>query len=302
MIDPQKMSEKELRALCKTNGISYYWVTGKRQSKKGVKVNNTPRKAVEREDVPLSTDEYEKFIIQLAMIDKTSALIADILWYLNERLRDSGAFVTLEQVLRVRYWEVCRDKKMLNLFRSTFGRFEMVSIELPKGIYNRILRLINDNSIFVFANRKGGPLSPKLIASHFELAGERAKLRLVCKGFTVTPRLLRSIYDPSSEGAIAYKENCNNHLHVPETQLDEFLELLEQLPKPRRNAGAKSKYGPKAHLRAIVYYIQTGCHLNEHQGSPPRRAVESQLRRWEDLGFIKKVEAFLASYAKKLQS
>lgn len=293
IIDPKEMSTRELRALCKTNGISYYWVTGKTESMGKIKVYNAPRKAVERENVPLSPDEFEKFITQLTAINKISGLIADILWSLNEQLQDTGAFVTLEEVLRLKCWEVCRHKKMLILLRSAHGRDEMVSLELPKGIFNKVLSLINDNSIFVFSNRKGGPLSHRRITSHFQLAGAQAELRILCKGFTVTPRLLRPVHDPSSKEAIAYRKSCQiQSIHVNEMQLDE---LLQHLPKPKKNAGAKSTYGQKAHLRAIIYLMQAGCQWNElPHGSPPSDAVESQFRRWEKAGFIKKVEEFLA--------
>jgi transposase len=82
-------------------------------------------------------------------------------------------------------------------------------------------------------------------------------------------------------------------------QLDE---LLKQLPRSKKNAGAKSKYGHKAVLRAIIHFLQAGCQWNElPPGSPPSSTVNSQFRRWEKSGFIKKVKAFLASKAEMPQ-
>lgn len=302
IIDPKKMPEGELRKLCKLNGISYYAALGQLLPNANANPFRVPRKVVEKGDVPLKAPEFRKFITYLTKINKKSALIARIIWNLNQKLVRVGAFVTLEEVLRLKWSHVHLHVKNIHLMRMDRGRVLMVAMELPHYIFKDVIRLRNSNNLFVFDNRYGGPLSAKQIAAHFQMAGELSKIRGLSKGFTVTPGMLRPIYRPSKNKKTMQKKNpVKGSIKLPYSYVVEYVdELLLLLPVNPKNVGVKSKCGHKEILKAIIYRLQTGCKWSELPGHfPSWIAVSAQFQRWKKSGFIQKIKDFFASNAVK---
>jgi hypothetical protein len=104
---PSCMSDEELEELketCKINDIPFGWVVGN-LNRKVPKTRRTIMRrlaAKERKNRPLNIEEFRLIRKELRKISPQSALVCEILWFVNEKFKNSGAYITLEEVVRLK--------------------------------------------------------------------------------------------------------------------------------------------------------------------------------------------------------
>jgi len=155
-IVPCVMPKKELKELCKRNGIPLSWVTDKFPKK--TRKNKGIRRREKRKCRPLTPDEFRRFLQHLNRLDKTSGLVAKILWFLNRQLKQVGDFVTLEELLRLRIEEIAPKNDLepywIELRRSGFNGCSMIVHFLPKYLCRKCHNLGYFSQLISPFNRK----------------------------------------------------------------------------------------------------------------------------------------------------
>ena len=217
-------------------------------------------------------------------------LIAQLLWYCNGELAVVGGFITLEEVLRLQRNDLIQDSSMINFCRTTMNSTSLVTMPVPPYIFKEIIAGIKKHSPFVFSNKYGGPLHPAQVEKDLREAGEMAGIVKLVSSLS-----LRIGYDPTSPHTICWRAFLGynrDEICIPDDVLDE---LLVFLPAAKKNTGSKSQRSHKQILKAILYHFSSGCAWRSLPSEfQPWIAVQSQYRRWQQTGYIKKVLAFLA--------
>lgn len=133
---------------------------------------------------PLTKNEYEQFLKKLKEIDKRATLIAQIIWWHNQEFLISkyNRHLTLKDVLSAKVDDFSEDSQCLCFFPKN----SLISIRLPKYIFVPLKKMVEKSKLFIFSNKKHGPLHPDQISKKFQQAGEMASLNR-----KVTPILLR---------------------------------------------------------------------------------------------------------------
>lgn len=143
------------------------------------KYRNTRRTNIKKR--PLIQSEYELFIRELRKINQRDALIAEILWYMNNELLEVGRHITLESVLRVNTDDIRLDSNIVDFWRYNNAKTILTGICMPDDLFNKILELAEDKISFIFCKKDGGPLKPEQVLKSFKQAGIRAKIeRTIC--------------------------------------------------------------------------------------------------------------------------
>ena len=140
---------------------------------------------------PLTKKEFKRFIVQLQQLNQQYALIAEIIWFVNNEFLESGEFITLESVLKVTKHDIHPEVKMIDFSREGNLLSHFTSIELPADLFNRILENAKDNTPFVFSKKDGGLLKGEQVNNSFRKAGKLA-------GINRTPKLRRTLNNDSA--------------------------------------------------------------------------------------------------------
>jgi hypothetical protein len=288
-IVPWLMPPKKLKELCKRNDIPLYWVIGisttRKSFTKGLRSTN-------RKCSSLMPADYRKFIKNLSKIDKRSALIAKILWFLNRQFAAHGNFVTLEEILRLKIEDVspaiAPATPWIRLHRKGINCSSLVVFSLPEYLWHRLDALIDGDSWYVFSNKWRGPLLPVHIDRYFQQARKAAGLDEV-----VTSLSLRPPFNSTTEQECV-KQKGEPYLH--EVTPAEWKLFCKYLPFLVERKGCKSAHDPRKVLNAILYHLRERCPLRRLPTRfPSWTAVDSQLRRWRKKGVIDEIINFRKS-------
>ena len=307
VLDPNTLSYKEVKDLCWINGFHVMSVTG--QTPEELRLESSKRQPscplnkgrCESRKVPSITEkDFKKVYKELVKIDGRIALIVKILWVLNCRNGKSGSYITLEELLRLekadiiidRYVEPGQEDKpiilwvCLNLRRSTRNS-EICGLQyiLPR-LWKPLLKQLNENSVYVFSNKRGEPLHPQQVDKLLKEAGERVGI----KG--LTSLALRPTFDRKQASRATQKHRFDGELTEclhPVTQ-DEVNALCIEFPLLRPERGRKPSHSLLDILNALINCFRTGCSIKKLLPPfPPASAVESQKRRWEKSGVFDKI-------------
>jgi hypothetical protein len=139
------------------------------------------RKQVKRrkdaKDEPLSMEERRAFLSKLGRIDPRGELIALLLINLNDGLNSSATepehrtIVSLEALLRLRAHEI--NGSMITLY-ETDG---LIAMPLPPKLLARLCELAENETCYLFRQRKGAPLRSQQVNLIFKQAGDLAGIK-----------------------------------------------------------------------------------------------------------------------------
>lgn len=284
---PWTLPKKELEELCTKNDISEYWISGNQRkiSKKSSGDRSSRRK--KRKYAVLKKTEYKKFISKLRKISKQSTVIADILWFLNERLKLGDGYVTLAEILRMRVRDVDPEDGITTCIRlkrtGLQGRHELLHY-LPEFIWKPLCLLIKQDSVFVFSNKNRGPLLSIDVTKHFKKAGALAGI----KG-TISSLSLRPIGKqcPSQGDASKGIKMTYDVTRLQEISVKEWKKLVTQIPGLIGKRGRSSEHNPRIIFNAILFHLRTSTPYRKLPSIyPPAKAVHSQYRRWKEKGVL----------------
>ena len=307
VLDPNTLSKRGLQDLCRRNGFHSRSVTG--QTEEEQRLENSQRRPVNplnserresRKVHPISKEDFKKVYKELLRINSRVALIVKILWVLNCRMAKSGSYITLEELLQLESTDVLVDSYVepgqenhtiilnvcLELRRSTRnGEAWTLQYILPQ-LWKPLLKQVNENSIFVFSNRCGGPLHSNRVDKLLKEAGKKVGI----KGLTSLS--LRPPFNSKQAKRCAKRHRFDGELPEclrPLTQ-DELEALCIELPRLKPSRGRKPLHSLLDILNALMYSLRTGCSIKKLTPPfPPSSAVESQCRRWKDSGILNKL-------------
>jgi hypothetical protein len=284
-IVPSQWSQKDLKQLCVRNDISFFWLTGKSSTKSSRGRRNAIRREY-RKIKPLTPKQFRKrFLRELKKISKQTALIAQILWFFNKVLGKGGTFVTLEEILRLKIEDVAPDPDNWIRLMRTGTYAQLVHFTLPQYFWKSLCDQIDEDSIFVFSNRDGGPLLPGQIERHFRKAGKQSGIKE-----TVTSLSLRPLFNKKGVRITPALLEDAPHKDYSEISTQEWDLIVVKIPFLINKRGCKSKYHPRDLFNGILYHLGIKCpfrKLPDH--FPPWQAVDSQYRRWKKRGIIEQV-------------
>jgi hypothetical protein len=287
-INPEELSDKELKLLCKTNDIEISWVTD-RFSKKASRAGSSHRRREIRKIRSLTHQEFEKIIVELEVLEKQSALIVSVLWFLNSSLKGGGAYITLEELLRALIHDFSPQEEGIPA-QIRLKRFErnphIASHYLPEKLGKSVLRQIKRNSMFVFSNRYCGPLLPVKIDSDLKKAAKKAGIKDVTS-LSFRPQYNR---DEPKQNTKNYQKELELKDCLEQVSDQEWETIRKSIPTINERRGRKSTYQPRDLLNGIFYHLKNKCPLRKLPSSyPPWRAVDSQHRRWKKRGIIEAI-------------
>lgn len=266
-IDPETISEKDLTDLCAQNDLPIGWITDRFPKKIRQEVCEKRLDKRKRKFSSLGSAGYKLFIRELRSICKKSAVIAEIMWFLNSTL-SADNYITVEELVRLRLNNVSPEDgiySMIMLSRSSLQRGHLLGYELPEYIWNPLCELIRSDSLYIFSNKNGGPLLPENIQKNFIIAGKMAGLKEPVSSLSLRPT------KPSP---------------FREITLDEWDMLIKRVPNLISRRGTPSQYDRRNILNAILYHLLTGTPMRNLPFSLPFRAIDSQYRRWLKNGVI----------------
>lgn len=291
-IVPWLWAEKVLKQLCRRNGLPLAWVTDRFPRKKYATKGSANRREG-RKLRPLTFQEFKGVRNELAKLNEQAALIARILWYLNRTLRKGGGFVTLEELVRLQIQDVSPKSddgsNWIRLQRTGMNNTQLVVLCLPPQLWKALCRQINDNSMFVFSTKNGGPLLSEQVDSHLRKAGKLAELKGV-----VTSVSLRPPFDKRQLQRSTKKWHCDAAIkrHLESVTPDEWLDICKRIPAIVERKGRKAAHEPRDLFNAMLHIEKTQCSLRKLPSNfPPWGAVESQRRRWKKSGIFEAVMA-----------
>ncbi len=273
-IDPNDLSDKETRDLCRRSGIPLGWVKPQLDRRKfkerAADVGNVQyakkRRVKERE--LYSEPLFKKFLKCLGKVNKKSRIVAELLYHLNKLLL-GGGYVTSEDVLRTQLKDVSSPLEQPNwvhLSRTSQEGTLLFSLCLPNKLMKKILGQINPGSIFVFAAGNGGPLTSAQLDRDFRIASEKAGINPPIKPFNLRPII--------------------NF----EAVLEEDYELLcKAVPTLEPKRGRKPIRDPRMLLNAMLFHLRAGCPFRKLSFELDWRAAHSQYSRWKKTGVFEEI-------------
>lgn len=287
-IDPELLSDRALKDLCKSNNIPLGYVTDRfPQSKLRASLDSTTNHGTKRARRSLKPASFRRFLTKLKSINKRSALIAQILWYLNRNLGRVGIFITLEELLRLSVNDIAlEDSEQWICLQRVDLRIKLrhrTMHPLPTYLWKALRRQIHRQSWLVFSNRNGGPLLPSHINAHFAQAGKKAGIQ----GKISSLSLRRSVKIKAVK-----KTNTSPKKKLQEVSLEEWELICHRVPSIQERRGRKQKYAPRDILNGILYHLREGCPIRELPPQYPSwKAVDSQYRRWKKKGVFQRILA-----------
>ena len=286
-IVPNLWPKTALERLCKVYDIPLFWVTGHCSSIKNAATANATRRKM-RKNRSLTSKEFRRLRKALKKIDEQSALIISILWFLNTRLEAGGGFITLEEVLRLKVWDIsqrdeCRPPT-ISLTRHQGRRTHLVSHFLPPALWRPLYRQVKEKREFVFSKVDNEPLFPGQVDSCIIKAAKNA-------GFQ--ERITSIYFRPQFNKAGAERaRRCGafDNVNLDPLSAQEWVALCNHCPKILPRKGRKPMHDPRELLNAIFHKLKTGCSLRKLSDSfPPWKAVDSQYRRWKNTGLFREI-------------
>lgn len=280
VLDPDSLSDKDLKKLCRMNHIHLSWII-EHSSKKFKKISSAINRREQRKSDSLSREEFKRLNVALKSppvrnrLSKSSALIARLLWFLNRELSEVDSYVTLQELLYLQVEHVSPVSSdglvSVELNRRRETKLHITLFLLTKGLSKSLCDQITNNSPFIFSNKYDGPLDPDDVNRYIKQAGERA----VIEGI-VTSRSLRAAFDKAKA-----KKNFS---------VKEFEKLCRKIPGLVHTKGRRPTYSPRDMLNAILYHLDTGCPFRKFPDSfPPGKTVHLKYMRWKKQGVIKEV-------------
>lgn len=306
---PWALSNQEINELCLQNDIPFRWVANPFEihmpqncaidmdDKNSIEpARSTPikptKKCITRKIDTLSGRNFRLFLKQLRNINRQSALIAQIMWFLNNQLKQYGGFLTLQEVVRLTIDDIDLEDEVsqcVRFSRSTKKCTKMIFYNLPNYIWKELCKQIHPRTWYVFSNKYGGPLLPMQIERYFAKAGKKAKLGTYVRSCSLRP-LPKFPKNPSTK--IQKKKNGKNAFR--EVSQEEWSQITSKLFLKNNNNGRPSSYDPRTILNAILYHLNTGSPIRKLPDSyPPWKAVDSQYRRWQKNGIFAEMMALL---------
>jgi len=286
-IVPWLLPEKVLKELCRRNDIHLPWVTGRTPQRKGNSSGDANRRE-NRKIRSLTSKEFRQIHKELIKIDKQSALIASILWFLNDSFEEAGMFITLEEVIRLRVQDVSPEQETgpdyIILKRTRGNRTQHVSHFLPLKLWRPLCQQINENSMFVFSNKTGGPLFAVQVDEHLKKAAKRAGFEEPITSIALRPPFNKEQVEHARG---KYQRDVSVKDHLQPISSEEWEMICEQLPTLKAKRGRKSTYDPRELLNAILFHLRENCPYRKLPPAyPPYKAVHSQYRRWKKDGSL----------------
>jgi hypothetical protein len=294
VIDPTNLLLADLKKLCFKNNVPLGWATSVGDNKKSA---HTPVYIQDRSRKThyLTAKEARLLFKKLRPISAQSELIARILLFLNGSMEQSGSYITLESLLRIKKDDVLQEEVAgvknvcLQLVVPGKGTPAYVVHYLPKALLKRVLLLVRQKptSPFLFSNSNGRPLQAKQVTDDIKAAGKEAGL-----GSNIFSLSLRPTFNVKRSKKIAKRNELRD---VPSDFLRPVSEeeynaacvlVLNEHGKKRRTP----TYRSIDVINAILYCLSAGKTLKKLPASyPPASAVESQYRRWKRSGIFRKL-------------
>lgn len=294
---PWQVPIEEVKQLCVRNDIPFRWIVGKvgnSMMQQPAPENNEAEseqpipgyKRRKRKTFILKGKEFRQFLVALKSIHKPSALIAQILWFLNNSLVDGGGFLTLQEVIRLTVDDVAPEDEEANWIRFCRSSNMLVHY-LPDYLWKELCKQARPNSWYVFSNQMGGPLLAMQIERYFAKASKKAKLNI-----SVTSASLRPIVKAQRASRTRKVRRVNISPRVVTDE--EWDRIIPIISSSRSSAGKKSLYNPRVILNAILHHLTTDCPIRKlPKGNPPWKVVDSRYRAWKKNGVMQSIERIL---------
>ena len=241
---------------------------------------------------PLTSKEYRKIRKELFKLNEQVAVIVEIVWYLNQILGKGGDFVTLEEVVRLQVKDIDPDEpnrsNCITLFRSG-TKCHMVVHYLPPRLWRAVCEQIEDDSVFVFSTRNGGPLLPVQVDACLKKAARIAGFKEA-----ITSASLRPPFDKkrAEKSAKKYHHDASVKPYFEPVSIKEWKVICKRIPGILERKGRKATHNPLDLLNAMFYLLQTRRPIRKLPAHfPPYGAVESQKRRWKKSGILDQIIA-----------
>ena len=285
-IDPDTLSDRKLRRLCRSNDIPLGWVSN-RFSRKNIRVSE--KDSVEndrnRKYSSLSPSEFRRFVVELRSMSSREALIAELIWFLNKHL---DPYVPLEALLRLKVDAVAPESHLSTWIRLSYycNRRSFFSIfVLSKYLWKRLRKQIKSDSYLVFSNKKGAPLLVGDLDRTFAIAGKRAGIKGKVTSLSLRPnkREKREI--------VLNRLNLDSEVNLKEVSQSDWLIIQKQVPELWLRRGRKAICVPRDILNCILLHLREGVSVRRASDkmSLSENAVESQFRRWRSNRMLHKI-------------
>jgi hypothetical protein len=281
-IVPWLLAEKELKQLCRRNDLPLAWVTDRfLRNKRNVKKGANRRE--DRKIRSINSKEFRRIHKELTLLNEPTSLIIAILWYLNNSLGKGGAFVTLEEIVRLQVEDVSPEQanasNWVRLLRTGISGTHLIVHCLPSNLWKRLCRQINDNLAFVFSNRDGGPLLPVQVDTQLKKAAKLAGFKESITSASFRPQFDKEQVKRSEKRC---RLDASVKPYLDPVNLEEWSAICEHIPAILGRKGRKSSHDPRDLLNAMLHLKRTSCPIRKlPEEFPPWRAVESQQRRWK---------------------
>lgn len=274
-IDPEKLSDKEVKQLARTNDIPLHWLT-KRFPIRHYASHNV-RKSKLRKNKAISSSDFSKLKKVIKKIHPKLAVALEVVKYHNDLLGEAGGYVTLGEVLRAKLSDLHSGlgTQSLSLSRSGKSVTHLTSIWMPRSLWKKLSSILDEESLYIFSTDKNIPLTTSQANVYIARAAKAAKLSTTVTSLSFRPAVNILAEEDSYGGIIAEKWD----------------EICREIPELLQRKGRKSKYDLRIMLNAILYFhVKKASTIRGlPKEFPPYRAVHSQLRRWEKNEVLKKM-------------
>jgi hypothetical protein len=127
----------------------------------------------------LTDEEAEIFFPALKKINPIYELIGQILRYYNREMFENPAeafIVPIEYLLQMQVHQVGNDN-VPSIYGHKLGRSIQFALYLRDDLFERLVKLANQNDLFVFQNRRGGPIDSGQVRRAFRETSKACGLR-----------------------------------------------------------------------------------------------------------------------------
>ena len=149
----------------------------------------------------LTEKEAQLLFSALKEVNPIHELIARILWWFNCETYDhpDAPVIHLESILRMQISDIGTDSlaairdtlpdnaggNSISVLSHTLSSYKIISCYVPGTMYAGLAALACNTDLFLFRNRSGAPIDPRLVRRSFSKACKRSNLR------NITPNQLR---------------------------------------------------------------------------------------------------------------
>lgn len=282
---PWNMDQKEIKQLCEKFGIPFSWVTGASQQAAKKRSGSLCRFENEsRKNKPLSDKEYRVFRKEIKKISLEAMVVCDILREVNTAFNPGGSYITLEEVARLQPSHVgpfSDSKNNWVTFSRSFNA-QILTTYVSNRLWKALCKLIRDDSVFVFSNSHGAPLSPVQLNEYIRTAAKNAGINRDVSSLSFRP--------PVDNDAL--KASSTSYLY-PVAEED-WNRMREAIPQLRETRGRPPSHNQLSILNAILGSMCDSRPAVSLGSSPIlREVVKSQRKRWEKNGVLKAILDFL---------